>query len=261
LSELRVVGALRVVQRNALVYRRVWRGSLFTSFLQPTLFLTAMGVGLGSRIDAGGAVLPGGVPFLHFLAPGLLAAACMQTAMFESSFPVHHKMVWRRSYDAMSATPLRVADIVAGELAWIGLRLSMVGAAFMAVIALFGVVHSASAVLALPVAVLTGLAFSAPILAYAATLKANGNFNVLFRFVITPLFLFSGVFFPISGLPDWLELLPWLTPLFHGVALTRALTLNTLDSSAWVVHLGYLVAMVAAGTFAAMRTFERKIRT
>jgi len=255
-----VIAAVRVVQRNALVYQRVWRGSLFTSFLQPALFLTAMGVGLGSRIDGSGAVLPGGVPFLHFLAPGLLAAACMQTAMFESSFPVHNKLLWRRSYDALSATPLRVGDIVLGELVWVGLRLTMVAAAFMLVITGFGVVHSASAVFALPVAVLTGLAFSAPVMAYAATLKASGNFNVLFRFVITPLFLFSGVFFPISRLPDWLEPLPWLTPLFHGVALTRALTLDTIESPVWGVHLAYLLAMVAAGTFAAVRTFERKIR-
>jgi lipooligosaccharide transport system permease protein len=251
---------LRVVQRNALVYRRVWRGSLFSSFLQPILFLTAMGLVLGSRIDGSGAALPGGVPFLHFLAPGLLAAACMQTAMFESSFPVHHKMVWRRSYEALNATPLRVADIVVGELAWIGLRLSMVATVFILVITVFGVVRSATAVLALPVAILTGLAFGAPIMAYAATLKANGNFNVLFRFVITPLFLFSGVFFPVSLLPDWLEPLPWLTPLFHGVALTRALALNSIDSAAWVLHLAYLLAMVAGGTFAAVRTFERKIR-
>jgi lipooligosaccharide transport system permease protein len=259
LSE-RVIGSLRVVQRNALVYRRGWRGSLFSSFLQPTLFLTAMGVVLGSRIDRGGAALPGGVPFLHFLAPGLLAAACMQTAMFESSFPVHHKMVWRRSYEALNATPLRVADIVVGELAWIGLRLSMVATMFMLVITGFGVVRSATSILALPVAILTGLAFGAPIMAYAATLKANGNFNVLFRFVITPLFLFSGVFFPTSLLPDWLEPVPWLTPLFHGVALTRALALNSVDSAAWVLHLTYLLAMVAGGTFAAVRTFERKIR-
>ena len=255
-----MIGSLRVVQRNALVYRRVWRGSLFSTFLQPTLFLTAMGLVLGSRIDAGGAALPGGVPFLHFLAPGLLAAACMQTAMFESSFPVHHKMVWRRSYEALNTTPLRVADIVVGELAWIGLRLSMVATVFMLVITLFGVVRSATAVLAVPVAILTGLAFSAPIMAYAATLKPNGNFNVLFRFVITPLFLFSGVFFPISSLPGWLEPLPWLTPLFHGVALTRALTLDTIDAPMWAVHVVYLLALAAGGTFAAMRTFERKIR-
>lgn len=255
-----MIGALRIVQRNALVYRRVWRGSLFSSFLQPTLFLTAMGVSLGALIDNGDAVLPGGVRFLHFLAPGLLAAACMQTATFESSFPITGKMVWHRNYEAIHATPIGVVDLVLGELAWIGVRLSMVAAAFTLVIAAFGVRRSPWALLAVPAAVLTGLAFAAPILAYAATLKVGSAFNTLFRFVITPLFLFSGVFFPVTQLPEWLQPLAWFTPLFHGVALTRGLTLGTLESPDWVVHLGYLAAMAAAGVFLAVRTFERKLR-
>jgi lipooligosaccharide transport system permease protein len=255
-----VTGALPIAQRNALVYRRRWRGSLFSSFLQPALFLTAMGIGLGSRIDAGGSVLPAGVSFLHFLAPGMLAAACMQTATFESSFPVQGKMLWQRNYEAMSATPIGVVDIVVGELVWIAIRLSMVAAAFMVVITAFGVVRSWLAVLALPAAVLTGLAFSAPILAYAATRKNTQNFNYLFRFVITPLFLFSGVFFPISRLPDWLEAVAWLTPLFHGVAITRGVILGGLEFPLWLAHVAYLVTMVAAGVFAAMRAFDRKLR-
>ena len=96
--------ALRMVQRNALVYRRVWRGSVFSNFLQPTLFLIAIGMGLGSMIDRGGAALPGGVSFLQFLAPGLLAAAAMQTAAFESSYPILGKITWHRNYEAISAT-------------------------------------------------------------------------------------------------------------------------------------------------------------
>ena len=255
-----MTGTLRIVKRNAIVYRRRWRGSLFFSFLQPTLFLTAMGLGLGSQIDGAGAVLPGGVPFLHFLAPGLLAAACMQTATFESSFPVHGKMNWQRNYEAMNATPIRVADIVAGELVWLGVRLAMVAGTFTLVITACGVVRSPSAILALPAAVLTGLAFGAPIMAYAATLKTNGNFNYLFRFVITPLFLFSGVFFPVSRLPDWIEPLAWLTPLFHGVAITRGLTMGSLEPAASMAHATYLVALVAAGAWAAVRTFDRKLR-
>ena len=101
-----MIGALRIAQRNALVYRRAWRGSLFVSFLQPTLFLLAMGVGLGALVDGGGSPLPGGVGFLEFLAPGLLAATCMQTASFESSFPISGKMTWRRNYEAITATIL-----------------------------------------------------------------------------------------------------------------------------------------------------------
>jgi lipooligosaccharide transport system permease protein len=252
--------ALRVVQRNAMVYRRVWRGSLFMSFLQPTLFLVAMGLGLGRLVDRGGAQLPGGVAYLAFLAPGLLAATCMQTASFESSFPIAGKMTWRRNYDAISATPLRVVDIVIGELAWIGLRLLAVATAFTAVLVAFGAARGALILAAIPAAVLTGLSVSAPIMAYAATLKSGGNFNVVFRFVVTPLFLFSGVFFPVSRLPQALQAVATLTPLYHGVELARGFALQSLSPGDIAMHAAYLLALLALGAGAAVWTFTRKLR-
>ena len=255
-----MIGVLRIVQRNALVYRRAWRGSLFLSFLQPTLFLLAMGVGLGALVDAGDSALPGGVGFLEFLAPGLLAATCMQTATFESCYPISGKMNWRRTYEAITATPMRTVDLVLGEMMWIAMRLSSVAVAFTVVITAFGVPRSPLVLLAIPAAVLTGLAFAAPLVAYAATLKGNDNFNVVYRFIITPLFLFSGVFFPLTRLPEGLRIAAWFTPLFHGVELTRGLTLGTLDSSTWLAHVAYLAAMVAAGFVAAIWTFNRRLR-
>jgi lipooligosaccharide transport system permease protein len=120
--------------------------------------------------------------------------------------------------------------------------------------------RSPLALLAVPSAVLTGLAFSAPIMAYAATLKNSNNFNALFRFVITPMFLFSGVFFPLTRLPEPLQWLAWATPLFHGVELVRGLTLGSLDPRLWFVHLLYLAALTAAGATAAVLTFGRKLR-
>lgn len=253
-------GALRMVQRNALVYRRVWRGSVFSNFLQPTLYLLAVGVGLGSMIDRGGATFPGGASFLHFLSPGLLAAAVMQTAAFESSYPILGKVTWHHNYDAISATPVRIADIVLGELAWIAIRLTMVATAFMAVLTGFGVPRTMLSVLAIPAGVLTGLAFSAPIIAWAATLKSSSNFNVIFRFGITPLFLFSGVFFPITRMPPWAQRLAWATPLFHGVELVRGLVLHTITSPAWIIHVTYLAMLLLLGTLAALRTFNRRLR-
>ena len=252
-------GAFHVLERNALVYRHIWRGSLFSSFLQPTLFLLAMGVGLGSLVDAGGGRLPGGVPFLHFLAPGLLAAACMQTASFESSFPVIGKMTWQRNYEAIITTPLGVPALVMGELAWIGVRLLTVAATFMLVLVAFDVPRSPLAILAVPAAVLTGLAFSAPIIAFAATLDTPNQFNALFRFGITPLFLFSGVFFPLTRLPEPLQAAAWATPLFHGVELVRGLTLDSLTGPVWILHLLYLVGLLALGALVAVRTFSKKL--
>jgi lipooligosaccharide transport system permease protein len=256
-----VTGALRVVQRNALVYRRVWRGTVFFSFLQPTLFLVAMGLGLGRLIDRGGvAALPGNLPFLHFLAPGLMAAACMQTASADSSYPITGKMMWRRIYEAITATPVSVRDLVIGELCWVGLRLVTVTTAFLLVIAAFGVRVSPLAPLAIPAGVLTGLAFAAPILAYAGTLRNGGNFNIVFRFIITPLFMFSGVFFPISRLPIAFQRIAWATPLFHGVELVRGFVLGGTQPGPAAVHVAYLAVMIAIGTSFAIRIFTRKLR-
>lgn len=255
-----MIRAVRMIQRNALVYRRAWRGSFFSSFLQPTLFLIAIGMGLGALVDHGATPLPGGIDFLHFLAPGLLAAAAMQTASFESSYPIAGKMTWQRNYEAISATPMRVVDLVIGELAWMAVRQAMVAIAFTTVIIAFRIPRSPLVLLAIPAAVLTGLAFSAPIMAFAATLKSSGNFNVLFRFGITPLFLFSGTFFPITRLPRVLQRAAWLTPLFHGVELVRGMTLNTLESPAWGIHVAYLIGMLISGICAALWTFRRKLR-
>ncbi len=252
--------ALRIVQRNALVYRRIWRGNALMTVVQPVLFLSAMGLGLGALVDRGGAELPGGVPYLVFLAPGLLAAICMQTASFESSFPITGKMTWQKNYDAIASTPMRIIDIVAGELAWVALRLLTVAAAFTAVLFLFGAARTPLVLAAVPAAVLTGLAFSAPIMAFAATLKNGGNFNALFRFIITPLFLFSGVYFPLTRLPEWLQRVAQWTPLYHGVELTRGLVLHTLTWPAAAVHLAYLLVLCGVGTSAAVWTFSRKLR-
>lgn len=250
--------ALRIVHRNALVYRRLWRGSLFMSFLQPSLFLASMGLGLGGLMREN-SVFPGGVSFLEYLAPGLLAATCMQTATFESSFPIMGKMTWRRNYEAMSATPLRVGDIVLGELLWIGVRLTMVASAFMLLLVAVGLAPGRAG-LAIPAAVLTGLAFAAPVTAYAATLTREGNsFNVMFRFVITPLFLFSGVFFPVSNLPAWLQPVVMMTPLYHGVELVRGLVLGASEIGSLAGHAVFLATLVVTGAWLGVRAFARRL--
>lgn len=253
-----MIAAVRMVQRNALVYRRVWRGSVFSSFLQPTLFLLAMGLGLGAMVDAGGAALPDGASYAEFLAPGLLAAAAMQAAAFESAWPLLGKFMWHRNYEAVVATPMGVRDLVFGELMWIAIRSTTIAVAFVLVMIGFGIPRSPSVVLAIPATVLTGLAFAAPIMAFTATLKQGNPFNVLFRFGITPLFLFSGVFVPISRLPEPVALAAWFTPLFHGVELVRGFTLDAVPPS-WPAHVAYLVALLAAGSAAAQRTFRKRL--
>lgn len=182
-----------------MVYRRVWHGSVLGSVVSPILFLAAMGIGLGGHVDRHGGGALGGVSYLAFLVPGLLAAQAMQTAAFETTYPTIGKIVWDKLYDAMLATPLTVQDLLAGELEWLVVRLTIVCTAFLLVAVAFGAVVLPLGLLALPVAVLTGLGFAAPIMAFSATRRQDSAFNVPFRFGITPLFLLSGNFSPWTG--------------------------------------------------------------
>ena len=253
-----IAGAARVLQRNLLVYRRTWRGSLFGSFLTPLLYLTAMGIGLSQLMARGGSDMLGGVPYLDFLGPGILASSCMQTASFESTYPIMGKISWRRNYEAILATPIEVHHLLIGELGWIAFRLTTMATVFMIVLTLFGIPRSPLALLAIPAAVLTGVAFAAPIIAFSATRHNDSGFAALFRFIINPLFLFSGTFFPVSQLPDAVEWVAAATPLYHGVALVRGAVLDNMPST-WPLHVAYLVVWVAITGYIAYRLLRRRL--
>jgi len=253
-----LAGAARVLQRNLLVYRRTWRGSLFGSFLTPLLYLTAMGIGLSQLMASGGTDVLGGVRYLDFLGPGILASSCMQTASFESTYPIMGKISWRHNYDAILATPMEVHHLLIGELSWIAFRMTSMATVFMVVLTLFGIPRSPLALLAIPAAVLTGVAFAAPIIAFAATRHNDSGFAALFRFVINPLFLFSGTFFPVSTLPDTVEWIAAATPLYHGVALVRGAVLDSMPAT-WPLHVAYLIVFVAATGYVAYRLLRRRL--
>jgi lipooligosaccharide transport system permease protein len=249
----------RVFESRLVSYRRTFRASIFSSFLSPIMFLAAMGIGLGTYVSDEAAI--GGVPYLVFLAPGLLAATAMQSASFEATFPIIAGLEWSRVFHAMYATPITPRDIALGNLAWIAARLTLICTIFTIVIVLFGAAESPLVVLAIPAGILTGMAFAGPIAAFAATQKTPNRFATIFRFGITPLFLFSGTFFPISSLPAALQVLAWLTPLFHGVALTRSLSLGTVadDPVATVVHVVYLTTLAVVGAWLTIRMVSRRL--
>jgi len=253
-------GARQVFEYKALVYRRVWRGSIFSTFLSPVLFLAAMGIGLGSFVDHGSAIASlGGVSYAAFLAPGLLAAQGMQTATSESTWTVMGGFTWDKTFHGMYATPVSVAGIVFGQLAWVTVRLTLVAGAFFLVMLAFGFVVSPLGILGIGASILTGLAFAAPITAFAAGQKNDTSFSVIFRFFITPLFLFSGTFFPIEQLPLIVRPIAWLTPTWHGVALARGLSLGVIDPIGFVVHLGVLGAYITVGVVWALFAFRRAL--
>lgn len=240
-------------------YRRTWRGSAISSVLTPVLFLAAMGIGLGSYVHGGSGRIEG-VRYAVYLAPGLLAATAMQTAVGESTWPVLGAVKWQRTYYAMLATPLGITDVLLGHLGFIGVRLTIVSSVFVVVMALFGVAHSATGVLlALVAAVMTGLAFAAPVAAFTATLEADSGLSMLYRFGVVPLFLFSGTFFPVSQLPALVRPIAYVTPLWHGVSLCRDLTLGRGSAVGLALHAAYLVAMFALGVAAARVTYRRRL--
>ncbi len=247
---------LRALGYWLLRYRRTWRGTIVISVANPLLFLTAMGAGLGTLVDHNNSAYLHGVSYLSFLAPGMLAAAMMQTAYLESAGPVLAAGRAGGSYRAALATPLRPADVCYGHLLFAGFRVLTSAAAFALVAMAFGAVPASRFVGVVAAATLTGLAFAAPVAAWAVTVERPPVLTAGFRFVIMPLYMFSGTFFPVAQLPGWLRVIAECTPLYQGVALCRAISLGTAGNLAALGHACYLLAMLGAGLVAGPRTYR-----
>jgi lipooligosaccharide transport system permease protein len=241
------------------MYRRTWRSSIWSSVFGPIFYLGAMGYGLGSLVDAHGTAPLGGVPYVVFVAPAVLAVQAMNSGLSNALFPVFSAIHWNKIYIAARATMLRPADIYRGHLLFITTRIAMNSACFVVVMAAFGLIRSWWAVLLLPAAVLLGVAFAAPSAAWAVTLRTMTPMNYVFRFGSVPLMLFYGTFFPLSQLPGWLRPIAYATPLYHGAALCRSLSLGTVTAGSAAIHVGYLVAMAAVGLWWGSRTFYRRL--
>lgn len=254
--------ALRYAESEIIAYRRTWRGTVITSFVNPVFFLAALGLGLGTQVDDGSGA-PLSIPFLTFVASGLMAANAMQNGASDGAFPVMAGVLWRKNFHGTITTPLGPADIIWGRLIWGVGRLLFVLLVFVVIAVLFGALELGPALAAIPPAVLTGVAFTTAITAWTLTQKDGRSLSTLFRFLIVPLFLFSGTFFPISQLPDWIEPVAYATPLFHGVELVRKIALPGIDEitaiPSWV-HLGYLIVMAAVGVYLSIRFLDRRIR-
>jgi lipooligosaccharide transport system permease protein len=258
----RVVGswraALLVVEARWIWYRRGWRASVFSTVLVPALFLIALGHGFGALVPPSEATA--GRSYLIYLAPALLAAGAVQNALTESTYPVLSHFKWRRTYHAATATPIAPAQVLGGELLWIALRLLVAGAAYLLVALALGALPGPGVLLSLPFAVLTGMAMAAPVIAYAAALDSQGEqFGYVVRFVVIPMTLFAGTFFPVSQLPAWARPVAWATPLWQGTELSRAAAFGTLRLGATLGHVGYLVVLTGIGVALAARRYRRRL--
>ncbi len=249
---------IRVVEREAIVYARLWRGIAFSTFVQPVLYLAAMGIGLGGLVSAHSGDIDG-LRYLDFIAPGLLVASAIQLAASESMWPVLGGAKWMKQFHGVVATPIRPGELYGGFVLWVSLRAMLGAAAFLFVAALLGAVPSAWGVLAIPAAGLCAASFAAPLTAYSIGLETDVSFPMIMRLAILPLFLFSGTFFPVSQLPSGLKRLAVLSPLWHGVELARAATTGQFDAAADLAHIAALAAVVAASAVIGVRTFTKRL--
>ena len=236
-------------------YRATWRGSVVSGFLAPLLYLGSLGFGLGTLVGDG----VDGVPYVAFVAPGVLAANAMQTAVGESTYPVMSAIKWQRQYHAMLAAPLGVADLMLGHLAFILLRSLLVSVAFVVVAAALGAFGSWWVLLAVPVAVLCAGAHAAVVMAYAARQENEGGFNLVYRFTVIPMFLFAGTFFPIGQLPEVIRWVAMATPLWHATELSRQLSLGGMTVAGTAGHLAYLCLWLVVGSWLALTGLRRRL--
>ncbi len=250
-------GTIHAFEHWLLNYRRVWHGTLFSSFVLPVLFMVGIGVSVGSYIDNTESL--GGVSYMAFIAPGLLASTGLQTAAGEMTWPVYAALSWGNQYKAMRASPLTLPQILNGHLLYAVMRGLISIVVFCVVIGLFGVFGSPWAPLAILPCVLTVVAFSSWVYAYSISAKSEVSLSVAQRFGVVPITLFSGVFFPLSQLPDILEPVAWLSPLWHGAELSRWAISGIETPWWWGAHVGYLLLLSVLGWYCAYRCLRRRM--
>jgi lipooligosaccharide transport system permease protein len=229
-------GAFRMWQRNAIVGRKTIVTTLGPRFVEAIAYLAIMGLGLGTYLTE-----VGGTDYVDFIAPGVAGATVMFGSIIETTYNSFVRIHIRRVFEAVVTTPLSVADVVVGEYLWATTRAVAYGGVFLGVMAAFGLVHSPLALLAPLVFTIGALAFAALGMAYTAVVSSIEHYNIFFTGILTPMFLFGGVFFPFDDLPAWAQVIGWCLPLSHLVAATRDLTLGSVE----LLTLGHVAALVA----------------
>jgi lipooligosaccharide transport system permease protein len=252
---------IRVWESEFAVYRKIWHSHLLLAFVQPLLYLIGIGFGVGALVDANADSTSslGDVSYFEFLGPALLATTAMISAGQASLWQVLDGFFWGNRYRAMAATPLTSADIASGLTLWHTTRTTIGVTGVAVVLAAFPDTRSWGLLAAVPVAVVTGLAFALPITAWSSTRYGDGSFPTIIRFGLLPMFLFGGAFFPVDQLPGWLQPIAYLTPLWHGVELCRGAVIDSVSPGNIAVHLAVIGGYVVAGWVACRIAFAKRL--
>ncbi len=238
--------AFRVWQRNFTVYTKLYKSSFVFNFVEPILYLVALGLGLGSFVKE-----INGIPYINYIAPGLIASSSMFATASECTYGTYVRMTYQKTFDAILATPVNLEDLVAAELLWGATKSLIYGTVIAIVITAFGLIDSPMIILCIPVLFLSGLIFAEISIIAVALVPGIDSFSYFFTLLVTPSFLFSGIFFPLDTLPPLISRIAYFTPLYHVVNIFRSL-------SAGNVHavLGDLVWLVIAAALMAPFPFR-----
>ena len=248
-------GAVRFWARNARVGRRTIVSTLLPRFLEAIAYLAVMGLGLGVYVTT-----MDGVDYVTFIAPGVAAFTVMLGAVIETTYNTFVRIHVRRVYEAAVTTPLSVGDVVVGEYLWATTRASAYGLVFLLVMTCFGLVSSpVGALLSVPVLVLGALMFAVLGMLFTAFVSNIEHYNLLYTAILTPMFLFSGIFFPFDRLPDWAQVIGWCLPLSHLVAALRDLTLGRADLLT-AGHVAVILAITAVLFVVPLRLLAVRLR-
>lgn len=248
---------IHVWNRNMVVYRKIWLVNFLVPLFEPLLYLAAFGVGLSALI---GKVPYHGeeLPYIVFIAPALIAITIMYNAFFENTYASFVRMYFQKTFDAMMATPLSLEDIIAGEIAW-GATKSVIAAAIMlVVISFFGLAHYPHALLVLPLSFLGGLAFGTAGMVFTGIVPSIDMFNLPVFLFITPMFLFSGTFFPNSALPDWAQRISLGLPLTQLVEPCRAVCFGDVTGD-FFLNVVYLILLFIVLFPVAVKVMRRRL--
>jgi lipooligosaccharide transport system permease protein len=241
--------AFRVWQRNFTVYTKLYKSSIVLNFVEPVLYLTALGFGLGAfvkEID--------GMPYINYIAPGIIASSTMFATMYECTYGTYVRMTYQKTFDAILVTPVNIDDLIAGEIMWGATKSMFYGSIIIFVIYVFGLVDSPLIIFVVPLLFISGLIFAEISVIFTAVVPGIDSFNYFFTLFMTPMFLFSGVFFPLDNLPPVVEKIAFFTPLYHLVNICRSFSQGMIAHVRWdVVWILAVVIILAPYPFRLMR--------
>jgi lipooligosaccharide transport system permease protein len=248
---------LAVWSRNLIVYKRIWKINFLVPLFEPAFYIVAFGLGFRGLI---GRITYAGIEisYTEFIAPALIATAIMWNSFFETTYASFVRMYYQKTFDGMLATPLSLEEIILAEIVWSATKAAAAALIMLGVLALFGYALLPLGLMVVPLAFLGGLAFGAIGMFFTGITPTIDMFNLPIFLFITPMFLFSGTFFPVSSLPDWAMAVALGSPLYHLVELTRRFAMGRMEINGWVSLL-YLLAFAAVFTLLSLRSMRKRL--